>query len=100
MVVLIIFSIKVSDKIFSKIGFNIFEYSFGDGNLNYTIEVITKKEIDSLKNNENLVTLQFDKENKNYSYRLVFRERAALLNFENSIKDNQDIINLRADMQS
>lgn len=100
MVVLIIFGIKISDKIFSKIGFNIFEYSFGDGNLNYTIEVITKKEIDSLKNNENLVTLQFDKENKNYSYRLVFRERAALLNFENSIKDNQDIINLRADMQS
>ncbi len=100
MVVLIIFGIKISDKIFSKIGFNIFEYSFGDGNLNYTIEVITNKEVDSLKKNKNLVTLYFDKEKKNYSYRLVFRDREELLNFENSIKNKSEVINIRADMQS
>ena len=41
-----------------------------------------------------------DKEENNYSYRLVFQNRDDLLIFRKSLKDNPDINNIRADMQS
>ena len=47
LIIIVIFGIKISDKIFSKFGMSIFQYSFGDGNLNYTIELNTKKEVDN-----------------------------------------------------
>ena len=37
-VVIVIFGIKISDYLTSKFGWNIFQYSFGDGNLLYTID--------------------------------------------------------------
>ena len=58
------------------------------------------KKLTVLKKNKHLVTLYFDKEKKNYSYRLVFRNREELLSFENSIKNKTEVINVRADMQS
>ena len=100
LIILVIFSIKLADLFLSKRGFNIFEYSFGDGNLTYTLEVIAKKEIDELKDNENLITMYSDIENKNFSYRFVFKNRPDLLNFEKQYNNNPNIINIRADMQS
>jgi hypothetical protein len=99
-VVLTIFGIKIGEKILSKIGLNAYEYSFGDGNLNYTIEVVAKKEIIDLTNNKHLINFHYDKEENNYSYRLVFQNRDDLLIFRKSLKDNPDINNIRADMQS
>ena len=99
-VVLTIFGIKIGEKILSKIGLNAYEYSFGDGNLNYTIEDKKKKEIIDLTNNKHLINFHYDKEENNYSYRLVFQNRDDLLIFRKSLKDNPDINNIRADMQS
>ena len=99
-VVLTIFGIKIGEKILSKIGLNAYEYSFGDGNLNYTIEVVAKKEIIDLTNNKHLINFHYDKEENNYSYRLVFQNRDDLLIFRKSLNDNPDINNIRADMQS
>jgi len=100
MVVLVIFGIKLSDILLSKKGFNIFEYSFGDGNLTYTIEVNSKKEIEDFKNKDNLISIYSDKENNSFSYRFVFKSRKDLLEFEKKINNNSDILNIRADMQS
>ena len=100
MVVVVIFGIKLLDILLSKKGFNIFEYSFGDGNLTYTIEVNSKKEIEDFKNKDNLISIFSDKENNSFSYRFVFKSRTDLLEFENKINDNSDILNIRADMQS
>ena len=99
-VVFTIFGIKIGEKFLSKVGLNAYEYSFGDGNLNYTIEVVAKKEMTDLTNNKHLINFYYDKEENNYSYRLVFQNRNDLLNFRNSLKDNPDINNIRADMQS
>tara|TARA_Y100001970_G_C13995828_1_gene730678 strand:+ start:248 stop:889 length:642 start_codon:yes stop_codon:yes gene_type:complete len=100
LIVIVIFGIKISDKIFSKFGMNIFQYSFGDGNLNYTIELNTKKEVDNFLKDKNIINFYFDKEKKIFSYRLVFKSKKELLDFERSIKNNPEIINVRADMQS
>jgi len=100
MVVLVIFGIKLSDILLSKKGFNIFEYSFGDGNLTYTIEVNSKKEIEDFKNKDNLISIYSDKENNSFSYRFVFKSRKDLLEFEKKNNNNSDILNIRADMQS
>ena len=32
-----------------------YQYSFGDGNLNYTIELNTSKEVDSFLKDENII---------------------------------------------
>ena len=79
MVALVIFGIKISDILLSKKGFNIFEYSFGDGNLTYTIEVNSKKEIEDFKNKDNLISIYSDNENNSFSYRFVFKSRKDLL---------------------
>lgn len=100
MVVLVIFGIKISDILLSKKGFNIFEYSFGDGNLTYTIDVNSKKKIEDFKNKDNLISIYSDNENNSFSYRFVFKSRKDLLEFEKKINNNPDILNIRADMQS
>ena len=100
LIIIVIFGIKISDKIFSRFGMNIFQYSFGDGNLNYTIELNTNKEVDSFLKDKNIINFYFDKEKKVFSYRLVFKSKKELLDFERSIKNNPDIVNVRADMQS
>ena len=100
MVVLVIFGIKLSDTFLSKKGLNIFEYSFGDGNLTYTIDVNSKKKIDDFKNKDNLISIYSDNENNSFSYRFVFKSRKDLLEFEKNINNNPDILNIRSDMQS
>lgn len=99
-IIIIIFGIKIGEKIFSKIGVNIFQYSFGDGNLNYVLEVISKNELETLSNSVELLHYNFDKIDNNYSYRLAFQNRKKLIEFQNLIKNNKDILSIRVDMQS
>ena len=49
-IVLTIFGIKFGDQVLKKIGFNAYQFSFGDGNLNYTLELVSKNEIENLSN--------------------------------------------------
>ena len=88
------------DQILKKFNLNIFQYSFGDGNLNYTIEINSKTDIKEFLKKNTIVYFYYDKERKIYSYRLVFEDKEKLLEFKNEIIDNSDIISLRADMQS
>ena len=59
-IVTTIFAIKFGDIILAKIGIKIFQYSFGDGNLNYTIEIISKREINELTKKKELLHFFFD----------------------------------------
>lgn len=99
-IILIIFGIKISEVIFSKFGFNVFQYSFGDGNLNYVLEVISKKEIQNIDSNIELLHFNFDVTENNFSYRFVFQNKKKLIDFQKKLKDNKDILSIRADMQS
>ena len=100
LIILIIFGIKISDNIVKKFGGNIFQFSFGDGNLLYTIEINASKAIKELEKNKSLINFFIDKKNGNYSYRLVFKNKKDLTDFDNSIRDDERIINIKADMQS
>ena len=100
LIILIIFGIKISDNIVKKFGGNIFQFSFGDGNLLYTIEINASKAIKELEKNKSLINFFIDKKNENYSYRLVFKNKKDLIDFDNSIRDDERIINIKADMQS
>ena len=100
LLIFVIFGIKFLDQILKKFNLNIFQYSFGDGNLNYTIEINSKTDIKEFLKKNTIVYFYYDKERKIYSYRLVFEDKEKLLEFKNEIIDNSDIISLRADMQS
>ena len=100
LVVLVIFGIKISDYISKKFKKNIFQYSFGDGNMLYTIEIDSSDPMNELERKKSLIHFYMDKKNKVYSYRLVFTNRDDLINFQHSIKDDKRIISVRGDMQS
>lgn len=99
-VIFIIFGIKIAEHIFKKINFDIYQYSFGDGNLNYTLEINSKEKIDNLLYDEKIINFYHDEENKIFNYRLVFKKREDLINFEQKLKNVDNIINTRADLQS
>ena len=100
LIVVIIFGIKISDILFKKFGGSIFQFSFGDGNLLYTIEINASESIKEIEKNKSLIHFYIDKKNNNYSYRLVFKNKKDLIDFENKIREDKRIIDLKADMQS
>ena len=100
LLILVIFGIKILDQILKKFNFNIFQYSFGDGNLNYTLEVNAKNDVQELVDNKNIIYFYFDKERKIYSYRLVFENKDNLIALRNKLEKNSDIVSLKADIQS
>lgn len=100
LVVLVIFGIKISDYISKKFKKNIYQFSFGDGNMLYTIEIESSDEMNDLIKKKSLIHFYIDKKNKIYSYRLVFKNREELISFQDSIQNDKRIISARADIQS
>ena len=95
-----IFGIKFADQVSKKFNFNIFQYSFGDGNLNFTLDLNSSEELNEFLKNENIINFYFDKKNNNYSYRIVFKTKKDLMEFTEKAKKQDKIINIRADIQS
>ena len=100
LVVLVIFGIKITDYISKKFEKNIYQFSFGDGNMLYTIEIESSDEMNDLIKKKSLIHFYIDKKNKVYSYRLVFKNREDLISFQESIQNDKRIISARADIQS
>jgi len=100
LLIVVIFGIKISDQILKKFNFNIFQYSFGDGNLNFTLEINSKEEIKEIINNKNVIYFYFDKERGIFSYRLVFDNKEELVKFKNEISKKDSIASIKADIQS
>ena len=100
LVITVIFAIKFADQLFKKFNLNIFQYSFGDGNLNYTVEINSSVELSKEFNNENIINFYFDKQNNNYTYRIVFNSKEELIKFTQIAKKIEHILNIRADINS
>lgn len=99
-IVSVILGIKLFDFISKKFGFNIFQHSFGEGNLIYTIEISASKEIPVFNTKDELINYFFDKKDKNFFYRFNFKNKSELMQFEKKIKNISEILNIRVDMQS
>ena len=99
-IVFVILGIKFVDKISKIIGLNIFEYSFGDGNLLFTLEIETSSEVEEFSKNKGLISSFINKDEKVFSYRIVFKNREELTNFRNKFVEDNRIINIKSDLQS
>ena len=100
LLLIVIFGIKFAEKLLKKVNIDIYQYSFGDGNLNYTLEINSKVKLQELLKDQKVINFFHDEENKIYNYRLVFKNKESLINFEKNIKKNDGLISVRADIQS
>ena len=78
LIIVVIFGIRIVNNMVKKIGLNLFEHSFGDGNLNFSIEVNTSERIKEFENYKSLIYFYHDNKNKEHHYRLVFSGRDEL----------------------
>ena len=100
LLIVTIFGIKILDQILKKFNFNIFQYSFGDGNMNFTLEVNANNDIKEILDNDNIIYFYFDKERKIFSYRLVFENKDKLISFKNKLDKDSSVVSVKADIQS
>lgn len=100
LVITVILAIKFVEQVFKKFNLNIFQYSFGDGNLNYTVEINSATELSKELSNENIINFYFDKENSNYTYRIVFNSKEELIKFTQKAQKMDSVLNVRADINS
>ena len=59
---------------------------------------MSKNKIDLIENNKNLINLYFNKNNNEYSYRLIFRNKKELYEAKNSLESISDIISVKVDL--
>ena len=97
--IIVIFGIKIFDKILSSIGLNLFQSSFDDGNEIYIMDVESKKKIDNISNYSNLIYFNFDKNENIYSYKFSFKKERDLHKQESIFAEDKNIFNIRADLQ-
>lgn len=97
-ILFVIFGIQILEKILKKFNFNLFQYSFNDGNSNYLMEINSSKEIIEIKSNKGLINYYFDIENKLYTYRIIFKNKEELKIFHDKIKNIDNIKNIKADL--
>ena len=89
--IIIIFLVKVVQTLFKKFGKSFYNVSFNEGNVSNTLEITSKKKIEIIEKNENLVNSLSDIENNKYTYRLNFENKASLDTFKESVLKEKDI---------
>jgi hypothetical protein len=101
LIVCVLLGIKLSDSLLKKIlNFNLFQYSFGDGNISFSLEIEASEDIKILSEHRGLISSFSDQYKKNYNYRLVFKNRDDLNYFKEKLKNIKSIKNIRSDLQS
>ena len=82
LIIVVIFGIKIAEVVLKKINIDIYQYSFGDGNLNYTLEINSKEKLEDLLSEHQVINFFHDEENKIFNYRIIFKSKTDLLEFE------------------
>ena len=101
LIVLVLLGIKISDTFLKKFfNLSLFQYSFGDGNVTFSLEVETSKDLRILNEHKGLISSFNDKNDNIYNYRLVFKNRDELIEFKNELIKNEGVNNIRSDLQS
>ena len=99
-IVFVVLGIKFVDRVSKIFGLNIFEYSFGDGNLLFTLEIETSTEVKEFSENKGLISSFINKDEKVFSYRIVFKNRDELNKFRDDFVQDKRVINIKSDLQS
>lgn len=94
-----IIGLKIFDIVSRKLGFKLSQFSFGDANLHYTLELTSSKPLEILDKENQLINYHLDNEEKNFFYRFNFQNKNQLKEFEKKIKKLPEVLNIRVDMQ-
>lgn len=89
--ILIILIVKAIQTISKKFGKSFYNISFNEGNINNTLEIVSKKRIQLIEKSENLVSYLSDINNSQYIYRLNFINKNSLESFRESLDKENDI---------
>ena len=88
MIILVVKGIQILSKKFGKSFYNV---SFNEGNVSNTLEIISKKRIETIEKSDNLVNYISDINSQQYIYRLNFTNRNSLEDFRDSLTKEKDI---------
>ena len=89
--ILIILAVKAIQTLSKKFGRTFYNISFNEGNINNTLEIVSKKRIQLIEKSENLVSYLSDINNSQYIYRLNFINKNSLESFRESLDKENDI---------
>ena len=89
--VIIIFAVKIVQKIYQKFGKSFYNLSFNEGIAINSIEVFAKKKIDLIENDNNLISLYNDMIQDEIVYRLTFDNKNQLNSFKKKIEGMENI---------
>ena len=99
-IVSILYFIKFFQILGKKFNMNLYQFSFGEGNLVYTLELNSKKNFPEFETDKNLIQMFQDQENSNYFYRFAFINKEELNNFKRKIESQKEILNIKTDYQA
>ena len=89
--ILIIFSVKIVQKIYQKFGKSFYNVSFNEGISLNSIEIFAKEKIDLIEKDNNLTTLFDNSSEGEIVYRLTFENKNQLQLFKNKIEGLKSI---------
>tara|TARA_Y100000310_G_scaffold87027_1_gene83917 strand:- start:2961 stop:3578 length:618 start_codon:yes stop_codon:yes gene_type:complete len=89
--IIIIFAVKVVQKIYQKYGKSFYNVSFNEGISLNSIEIFAKEKIDLIEKDNNLTTLFDNSSEGEIIYRLTFENKNQLQQFKNKIEGLKSI---------
>jgi hypothetical protein len=89
--VLIIFLVKLAQKISNKFGKNFYNMSFNEGHTSNIIEVSSKSKIDFIEKSNFLVNFIDDNISNEFTYRLNFNNKNELQEFKKKLDAEKNI---------
>ena len=89
--ILIIFAVKIVQKIYQKFGKSFYNVSFNEGSSLNSIEIFAKEKIDLIEKDNNLTTLFDNSSEGEIVYRLTFENKNQLQLFKNKIEGLKSI---------
>ena len=97
--ILVIFGVKIADFILNKFNINLFQSSFDDGNEIFTIDIESKRKLENIQLYSNLIYFNYDKNENIYNYKFSFKRKSDLMDQKEIFMKDENIFNIRADLQ-
>jgi len=97
--IVVIFYLKISNKFLNMFNISLFQRSFEDGNEIFTIDIESKKKLENIQQYSNLIYFNYDIREKIYNYKFSFKRKSDLLKQKEIFLKDENIYNMRADLQ-
>ena len=97
--IVVIFGVKILDLILVKFNINLFQSSFDDGNEIFTMDIDSKKKLENIEFYSNLIYFNYDKIENIYNYKFSFKRKSDLIKQKEILLKDENIFNIRADLQ-